>query len=325
MIEFVWWWALLLLPFPILVRWIFRPVSNRGEASLYVPFYSAVIAPATTRHRDIALPDTKTMLLAGVWILLLLSVSRPVWLGESIALPSSGRDLMLAVDISGSMEEDDFDYQGHRLTRLQAVKTVAGEFVERRQGDRLGLILFGTRAYVQTPLTFDLKTVRHFLDEAVIGLAGQNTSVGDAIGLAIKRLRERPQNSRLLILLTDGSNTAGLISPAEAAQLAQQVNIRIHTIGVGAEPQAGGLFSFFANRSRPLDEKSLREIAETTGGKYFRARDIDELSEIYALIDQLEPTGAGAHHYRPLTELYPWPLAILCLPGGILCWRRRGL
>ena len=325
MIEFVWWWALLILPLPILVRRMFKPVRLRREVSLYVPFYSAVIMPTKTTQRAIVLPSTTTMLLIGVWVLLLLSVSRPVWLGESIALPSTGRDLMLAVDISGSMEEEDFDYRGHRLTRLQAVKTVAGEFIARRRGDRLGLILFGTRAYVQTPLTYDLDTVRHFLDEAVIGLAGQNTSVGDAIGLAVKRLRERPQNSRLLILLTDGSNTAGLISPAEAARLAQKVNIRIHTIGVGADSRSGGLFNFFGNRGRPLDEKSLKEIAATTGGRYFRARDIDELNEIYTLIDQLEPAEIGAEYYRPLTELYPWPLLALCLPGGVWCWRRRAL
>ena len=324
MIEFVWWWALLLLPLPLLARRFLRPAQAHQEAALYVPFFAAVSAPVdTVKQRAIQLPDVATVLLSAIWLLLLLSVSRPVWLGESVALPISGRDLMLAVDISGSMEENDFDYNGHRLTRLQAVKAVAGEFIERRQGDRVGLILFGTRAYVQTPLTFDLKTVRHFLDESVIGLAGQSTSIGDAIGLSVKRLRERPESSRLLILLTDGSNTAGLISPADAARLAQQEKIRVHTIGVGAEPRSGGMFGFFSNRGRPLDEKSLKAIAKTTGGNYFRARDIDELADIYALIDELEPTDAGEDYYRPLTELYPWPLFALCLVCGGLYWRRR--
>ncbi len=323
MIEFIWWWAFFLLPLPILVRRFFTPVQPRGEPSLYVPFFFAVTAPGASQQRGIAPPGARLLLLTGMWLMLVLSVSRPVWLGDPVALPVSGRDVMLAVDISGSMEEDDFNYQGHRLTRLQAVKAVAGEFIERRQGDRVGLILFGTHAYVQTPLSFDLKTVRHFLDEAVIGLAGQNTSVGDAIGLSVKRLRERPQDSRLLILLTDGSNTSGLVSPSEAAHLAQQENIRIHTIGVGAEPQTGGLFGFLNRRSRPLDEKSLKEIAQLTGGRYFRAHDINELNRIYALIDQLEPTDAGQDHYRPLAELYLWPLLLLCLLCSMLYWQRR--
>ena len=324
MIEFAWWWALLLLPLPLLVRRFLKPQAERREAALYVPFFSALHAPRSTDKPRLSLPDPSTALLAVMWLLLLLSVSRPVWLGDPVALPVTGRDLMLAVDISGSMEENDFEYNGHRLNRLQAVKAVAGEFIERRQGDRIGLILFGTRAYVQTPLTFDLKTVRHFLDESVIGLAGQSTSIGDAIGLAVKRLRERPQSSRLLVLLTDGSNTAGLISPSDASSLAAQENIRIHTIGVGAEQRAGGMFGFFRNQGRPLDEKALKAIADATGGRYFRARDIDELADIYALIDELEPTDAGEDHYRPLTELFHWPLLALCVFGSALYWRKRG-
>lgn len=321
MIDFIWWWAFFLLPLPLLVHWFFKPVQQRGEPSLYVPFFIAVTTPAHTQS-SITPPNRRLLLLSCMWFMLLLSISRPVWLGDSVALPVSGRDVMLAVDISGSMEEDDFNYQGRRLTRLQAVKAVAGEFIERREGDRVGLILFGTRAYVQTPLSFDLKTVRHFLDEAVIGLAGQNTSVGDAIGLSVKRLRERPQDSRLLILLTDGSNTSGQLAPAEAAHLAQQENVRIHTIGVGGKPQTGGLFGFFNKRNRALGEKSLKEIAKTTGGQYFRAHDIRELSRIYTLIDQLEPTDAGKEHYRPLSELYWWPLLGLCLMAGVLCGQR---
>ena len=322
MIDFLWWWMLLLLPVPFLVRRFVPALKTRGETALYVPFYSALSAPIEGKRQVFSLPGLSTVLLALIWGLLVLSTSRPVWLGESIALPVSGRDIMLAVDISGSMEETDFEYKGQQLTRLQAVKAVAGEFIERRKGDRIGLILFGTQAYVQTPLTFDLKTVRHFLDESVIGLAGQSTSVGDAIGLSVKRLRERPQNSRLLILLTDGSNTAGLVTPADAAQLAKQEKVRIHTIGVGADP-SGGMFGFFRNQGRALDEKSLKAIAKVTGGQYFRARDIGELSDIYALIDELEPTDAGSDHYRPLTELYVWPLCALCSIAVLMYWFRR--
>ena len=323
MIEWVWWWALLLLPAPLLA-WSVLPISRKiNEIALYVPFFAALHAPLNARQSNTALASLNMWLLIAMWLLLLLSVARPVWLDEPVALPASGRDLMLAVDISGSMEEADFEYNGRRLSRLQAVKSVAGEFIERRQGDRLGLILFGTQAYVQTPLTFDLKTVRHFLEEAVIGLAGQNTSIGDAIGLAVKRLRQHPDGSRTLILLTDGSNTSGLITPQQAAELAQKENIRIYTIGVGADP-ASGFFSIFGGGSRALDEKSLKAIADATQGRYFRARDIGDLAEIYSLIDELEPTEADEIFYRPLRELFYWPLLALCCLGWILYWRKRG-
>ncbi|MEM7209647.1 MAG: VWA domain-containing protein [Pseudomonadota bacterium] len=325
MLSLAWWWVLLIAPLPLLIRFASKPLQTKRETALYVPFYSSLASPEKKGDHSVRfrLPDLNLSLLILIWVSLLIAAARPIWLGESVALPVSGRDLMMAVDISGSMEEHDFAYGGNRLTRLQAVKAVAGEFIERRQGDRVGLILFGTQAYVQTPLTFDLKTVRHFLEEAVIGLAGQNTSIGDAIGLSVKRLRERPAQSRLLILLTDGSNTSGLVSPQEASRLAAKEDIRIHTIGVGAEARVGGLFNFFSQRGRPLDEKSLKEIADATGGRYFRARDLDELGEIYALIDELEPTEVGDDFYRPLTELYYWPLILMGLLITVLYWRRR--
>ena len=322
MIDFVWWWYFLALPLPFLVYRFMRPVSTSKESALYVPFYRNVIDVTTGTGLNIQTPASRTVLLVLAWILLVGSIARPVWLAEPLALPLTGRDLMLAVDISGSMEENDFEYRGRQLSRLQAVKTVAGEFIERRKGDRIGLILFGTRAYVQTPLTFDLKTVRHFLDEAVIGLAGENTSLGDAIGLAVKRLRERPRDTRVLVLLTDGSNTSGMLAPDDAASLARAEGIKIHTIGVGAN-ERGGLFGMLSARSRPLDEKSLVQIADVTGGKYFRARDIDELNQVYALIEELEPADADEQQYRPRKELYAWPLFGFSLLALVMLWRSR--
>ncbi len=188
-----------------------------------------------------------------------------------------------------------------------ALTAVAGDFIERRVGDRLGLILFGRNAYVQTPLTHDRSTVKTLLYEAAIGLAGKETAIGDAIGLAIKRLREREAGNRVLILLTDGANTAGAVAPLKAAALAAREGVRIHTIGIGADP-ARGLFGR-SLRGSELDESTLKAIAAETGGRYFRARDIRDLQQVYALLDELEPVQGDAEYFRPVDELYEWPLA----------------
>jgi Ca-activated chloride channel family protein len=198
---------------------------------------------------------------------------------------------------------------GQSASRLAAVKTIAGDFIERRRGDRLGLILFGDQAYLQTPLTFDRRTVHRQLDEAAIGLAGRRTAIGDAIGLAVKRLREQPQKNRVLILLTDGANTAGAVDPAKAAQLAQRAGVRIYTIGVGADTLlVQGLFGQQRIANRDLDEHSLTTIADTTGGRYFRARDSAGLEQIYRLLDRIEPVSHEQQTFRPVQELYAWPL-----------------
>lgn len=194
--------------------------------------------------------------------------------------------------------------------RITAVKAVVGEFVEKRASDRLGLILFGQQAYLQTPLTFDSKTVNQQLQEAQIGFAGNNTAIGDAIGLAIKRLRGRPAESRVLILLTDGANTAGT-EPLQAAAIAAEAEIRIHTVGVGADEMiTRSLFgrNQRVNPSRDLDEGTLNAIAEQTGGQYFRARDPKELQKIYAEIDRLEPIPEE-QTFRPTRSLLHWPLS----------------
>jgi len=239
-----------------------------------------------------------------------------------VPLPLAGRDLMLAVDISGSMTEADMVIGGRVVDRLTAVKAVAGDFIERREGDRVGLILFGQQAYLQTPLTFDRETVRTLLFESAVGLAGRETAIGDAIGLAIKRLRrtpdEPPETERVLILLTDGANTAGSIAPLKAAELAAEADIRIHTIGVGADPRIGlGGFSLSLGRS-PLDERTLSAIADTTGGRYFRARDVRELQGIYAALDELEPVESDQRVYRPVDELFNWPLGGALLLSALL-------
>jgi len=241
---------------------------------------------------------------------------------------------MLAVDISGSMRVEDMQVGNNLVRRVDAVKAVGAEFIERRRGDRVGLILFGSNAYVQSPLSFDIATVERFLREAQIGFAGQETAIGDAIGLAVKRLRERPAESRVLVLLTDGQDTASSVDPMDAARLAQGLGIRVYTIGIGADQLAiPGLFgsSFGSRRVNPsadLDEESLQAIAEMTGGRYFRARDPQELAGIYQMLDQLEPVEVDAATYRPRQALGHWPLLFaLLISFGLAArhlWRLRG-
>jgi Ca-activated chloride channel family protein len=253
-------------------------------------------------------------LLAVVWTLTVFAAARPQFVGDAVALPVSGRDLLMAVDLSGSMEEQDFQLDGQWVDRLTATKAVAKEFIGKRVGDRLGLILFGREAYLQTPLTFDRTTVQTLLDESAIGLAGKETAIGDAIGLAIRTLDDAgvEEGRRVVVLLTDGANTAGAVDPLKAADLAAQRSVIIYTIGIGADAlTVRSLFGLRQiNPSADLDEETLSAIATMTGGRYFRARDTEEFAEIYALLDELEPAESDEAGFRPVTELFHWPLAL---------------
>jgi Ca-activated chloride channel family protein len=227
----------------------------------------------------------------------------------------AGRDLMLAVDLSGSMQEQDFILNGQVVDRLTATKAVAGEFIRKRDGDRLGLILFGDQAYVQAPLTFDRDAVLQLLNESALGLAGERTAIGDAIGLALKRLQNSPEKNRVLILLTDGANTAGSVSPLDAAEMAASSGLKIYTVGIGSEDTSmRDMFGFqLMNPNADLDEKTLKGIADKTGGKYFRARDTQEFQKIYSELDKLEPVEKNSEHWRPQQELFRWPLLLAFL------------
>ena len=319
MIHFAWPWMLLLLPLPWLVRRWWPPATDRGTAALFAPFALGLagnsdVSPASGVVR------WRLGLAAFIWLCLLVAAARPQWLGEPAPLPQTGRNLVLAIDVSGSMETPDLALDGSQATRLDVVKQVAGDFIENRSGDRVGLILFGSQAYLQAPLTFDHVTLRHFLEEAVIGVAGRETAIGDAIGLAVKRLREAHGGEAVLVLLTDGQNTAGAVSPRQAAKLAAQTGLRIHTIGIGAEQmQVRGLLGpRRVNPSANLDETTLRAIAETTGGRYFRARNRDDLVEVYKRLDELEPVTGNSHLVRPVTALFPWPLGVAVLLSLLL-------
>jgi Ca-activated chloride channel homolog len=307
-----WWWMLLALPVPwLLRRFASRQKLDRG-AALEVPVASPLAGLATAQ----AVGGRRSRAAIALWIvwgLAVLAAARPQHVGEPLALPVSGRDLLLAVDLSGSMEEQDFVLGDTAVDRLTATKVVADDFIEHRVGDRVGLILFGREAYLQTPLTFDRETVRKLLAESAIGLAGKETAIGDAIGLAIRTLEDSNvgDDRRVLILLTDGANTAGEVDPRKAADLAAQRKMVIYTIGVGADAMT--VRTLFGERqinpSADLDEETLTAIAETTGGRYFRARDTGELAEIYGILDELEPAESDEEGFRPVTELFFWPLA----------------
>lgn len=301
MLEFDWPQLFVLAPLPILIYWLV-PRQNRSEAALRIPFFAQIDKLEQAPGAPLKQSPVKWVLMLGLWGLLLLAASGPKWVGDPVSLPTTGRDLLLAVDISNSMRESDVIFRGERFTRLQTVKGVVGEFVERRQGDRLGLILFGSKAYVQAPLTFDRLTVKTLLHEAQEGFAGPATAIGDAIGLGIKRLQKRPKNHRALVLLTDGSNTAGTIEPIKAAELAELENIKIYTIG------------FTGLTGSRIDNSVLTQIAQKTGGQAFFANNPETLFEIFAELDKLEPSEQKAETYRPTASLFHWPLGLaLCL------------
>ncbi|MUV12658.1 VWA domain-containing protein [Lysobacter sp. HX-5-24] len=308
--AFAWPYALLAIPLPLLVRWLL-PRRRSAAAALRVPYGAHIdkIAAAGSGH---ALRGRGAGLLAWLaWIALCFACARPQQLGEPIAPPQVGRDLMLAVDLSGSMSEEDMELGGQVVDRLTAAKAVLADFLDRRGGDRVGLLVFGQRAYTLTPLTLDLTTVRQQLQDSVVGLAGRETALGDALALAVKRLQSQPSDQRVVILLTDGVNTAGVLDPAKAADLARDAKVRVHTIAFGGE---GGV-SLFGFRlpgggDAEIDESGLQQIAQVTGGRFFRARDTESLAGIYAEIDRLEPIRRPGQAVRPRIERYPLPLAI---------------
>lgn len=311
MIHFDFIWALAALPLPLLVYWL--PSKKQAEiAPLKMP----------TLHKGMQassnIPEKKKsslVTLSAIWLLLVLACTQPQWLGEAVNVPTEGREMMIAVDLSGSMQVEDMTLNGRSVNRLDMLKVLLGEFIERRSGDRLGLILFGDDAYMQTPMTFDRKTVQQMLDETVLGLVGKQTAIGDAIALAVKRFDEKKDSNRVLLLLTDGQNTAGKITPEQALELAIAKDITIYSIGIGADVMVQNSL-FGARRVNPsseLDEESLQQLADKTGGQYFRARASEDMSQIYQLLDNLEPVEQEQQQMRPLTALFYWPLGLALL------------
>jgi Ca-activated chloride channel family protein len=290
---------------------VLLPVADSGEPALKVSFLSDLESLARRRARANLPAWRQQAPFILLWLLLLIAAARPQWLGEPLPIAASGRDLLVAVDVSGSMDFPDMQWQDEDVSRLSLVQHLLGDFLESRDGDRVGLILFGSKAYLQAPLTFDRHTVRVWLDEA-------------RIGLALKRLRQRPAQSRVLILVTDGANNGGEIDPLTAARLAANEGVKIYPIGIGADPEQSGTLGFLGiNPSLDLDEPALKAIAQATGGQYFRAHDGQELQAIKATLDKLEPVAQQPTQARPAQALYHWPLAMALLLSMLLVVRVR--
>ncbi len=311
-------WALLALALPLLAYLLLPRASERASAALRVPFFAALRRLPDGGGAAVRRGGLRLALASLVFGLLVAAAAQPEWIGPPQPVPTQGRDLMLALDLSGSMANQDFEVRGQPVDRFSVVRAVARRFALDRKGDRLGLILFGTRAFLQAPLTPDREAVAALLDESEVGLAGEATAIGDAIGLAVKHLRDRPADERVLVLLSDGASNAGILEPHKAAELAAQAGIRIYTIGIGTDTQLVPTF-FGAQRVRvgsDLDDATLEAIAKATGGTYFRADDTESLVRVYGEIDALEPTAGDPAQLRPRKALFAWPLgAALALAG----------
>ena len=312
MITLAFPWALLALPLPLPVFWLLPPHRERVPA-LRFPFFRRVAETANARTGPGAVILSRTafqMVCAGiVWLMLVIAIARPERIGEAVEVEQSARDVVLAIDISGSMDARDFKTpDGQNKQRLNAVRDVVEGFVAERDGDRMALIVFGSKAYVQAPLTEDLTTITTLLGQTEVGMAGPHTALGDAIGLSIRTFEASDIDQRLLILLSDGTDTASRMSPVNAAEVAAGKAIEIFTIGVG-DPDAAG--------EDRVDLETLRTIAASTGGSFFFAEDESGLREVYARIDELAPRLTNTLSYRPRTSIAHVPLLIAALTGLI--------
>ena len=338
--TFFWPWMLLMIPLPVLIRWLtlhgyLKHLREEQRGALKLPGFkdleALVINQRKSRfwHKELFFPWL-------IWILLIIAVAQPLWMSDKTSRPVTGRDLMLLIDTSGSMRQMDFtrltadvrqevkdslstqrvssmDYSS--ISRLGLVKILAAEFVRQRHGDRIGLILFGERPYLRAGLTFDRNAVEQLIGETEIALAGESTAIGDAIGLAIKRMQNLPAKNRVIVLLTDGGNNEGMVNPVKAAEVAAQTGIRIYTIGIGKTTNPGpnpyGIWS--AENAQRFDETVLKAIAKISGGQYFHALDSSGLSAAYQRLNELEPALHPGSSKHLAYVLYPWPLGLALL------------
>ncbi|MGB3127526.1 MAG: VWA domain-containing protein [Pseudomonas sp.] len=295
-------WLLLLLPLPWLA-YRYLPPYQEARSAVRVPFFGGMSQAVGGSPSASGVRNNRSQLVLNllVWALLVLAIARPVWVEQPIERQQPVRDLMLAIDISQSMETQDFtDANGQKINRLAAVKGVVHDFIQRRKDDRIGLILFGSGAYPQAPLTLDHTSLSLLLDDSGIGMAGPNTAIGDAIGLGLKLLDQAHEPEKVLILLTDGNDTSSAIAPDHAAEMAAAKGVVIHTIGIG-DPQATG--------EAKVNLSALQDIASTTGGRYFRAEDRDSLSQVYTTLDTITPHQVKTLSHQPKRDLYWWPLS----------------
>jgi Ca-activated chloride channel homolog len=308
MIAFDAVWMFLLVPFPLVLQF-FLPAFKESRKAVFTPFFDQMAQMAGLSPERGAVVQAKKrhqiVLVASCWVLIVTALARPQWLFPPIVKTLPSRDLLVAVDLSGSMSTADFtDKNGNTVDRLTAVKEVLDTFFTLRQQDRIGMIFFGSAAFVQAPFTDDLDALRILLDEAQVRMAGPRTMLGDAIGLSISLFKKSQMVEKVLILLTDGNDTGSQLPPEKAADIARDNGITIFTVAMG-DPVAVG--------EEKLDEATLRAIAQKTGGQYFWAGDRNELEEIYTQLDQLTPLKHQTIRYRPKQDLYFWPLGAMFL------------
>ncbi len=326
MFELAFPWAFAALPLPFLYWWLAPRAKVELPAALRVPFFS-LMKQQLDQHTYSAVQSTAFIGLMMIWMLLTIALSGPRWVGEPLPVAREGYNIMLALDLSGSMELDDMFLHGRPVSRLDVVKRAAEQFVNDRKTDKIGLILFGSQAYLQTPLTFDHHSLLMRIEDASVGLAGKTTSIGDALGLAVKRLQAVPAQGRVIILLTDGVNNSGVLAPIKAAELAASEGIKVYTIGLGSNPDSQMARNMFINMnaSMDLDEDTLKEVAKITGGRYFRATDSQSLQSVYQTINQMEVVSQEKQIIRPQHEYYAWPLAMALILYGIWFSRQFGI
>lgn len=314
MLELAHPWALALIALPLFMRLV--PAYKESRDSVKVPFFDKLVELSEERPESgaqvLQRNRAQRILVALTWVLLVFAAAKPQWIGPPIEQQKSGRDLMIAVDLSGSMETADFTLpDGTSVDRLVAVKQVLEELAAQRASDRLGLIVFGAAAYLQAPFTDDHQVWRQLLDETEIGMAGPSTVFGDAIGLAIKLFRENDSDNRVLIMLTDGNDTGSTVPPVDAAKVAAAQGIRIYTIAIGDPTTVG---------EDALDSETIQRVSEVTGGKTFEALDQDQLRLAYRTIGKLEPELYESVSFRPRQSMHWLPLAIIIL----LYWTYHG-
>ncbi len=310
MLEFAYPWAFLALPLPLLARWLL-PARQERVSALRVPFFQDLVRAANIEARTGAVVLSNRFLQLVVLTLiracLVAGIAKPQWVGEPITRTEAARDVMLAIDLSGSMDYADFpDEEGRNVRRLTAVQRVVDRFIAAREADRIGLIVFGNRAYLQLPFTRDVATARALVDLMDVGMAGPQTAIGDAIGLSVRSFESSEVEQRLLILLTDGNDTASKMTPINAAEIASLNGVEIHTIGVG-DPAASG--------EDRVDFATLEAIASRTGGQFFNAEDEASLADVYRRIDEMAPGEINTHTWRPRESLVHWPAGAALLIG----------
>lgn len=302
MLEFAYPWALLALPLPLLIRWLLPPHRQRVSA-LRVPYFGALaeLAGADPQAGAVVLKRSRLQVFAAVliWCALVIGIAKPEWVGEPIVRTEAARDIMLAIDLSGSMDYRDFpDASGKTVSRFTAVQNVVDRFVAERESDRIGLIVFGNKAYLQLPFTRDLRTASDLVRLMEVGMAGPHTALGDSIGLAIHAFESSEVDDRVLILLTDGNDTASAMTPLNAADIARRNGVEIHTIGIGNVEATG---------EDRVDFEALERIATRTGGRFFNAEDETALTQVYAEIDAATTADVRTQSWRPRDSLVYWP------------------